>query len=73
MHGRTRPWLDSAVTVFKAAFSPDSRGIATRGHFFSTSFQNSAAGLPLIVSSVLMERRISPSRSGWKSHSIFDP
>ena len=34
----------------------------------STSFQNSAAGLPLIVSSVLMERRISASRSGLKSH-----
>jgi len=44
-----------------------SRGIATRAHFFPTSFQNSAAGLPLIVSSVLMERRIAASRSGWKS------
>ncbi len=37
------------------------------GHFCSTPFQNSSAGLPLIVSSVLMERRISALRSGWKS------
>ena len=36
-------------------------------YWASTSFQNSAAGLPLIVSSVLMERRISASRSGLKS------
>ena len=33
------------------------------GHCCSTLFQNSAAGLPLIVSSVLIERRILASRS----------
>jgi hypothetical protein len=42
-----------------------------RHHFFSTSFQNSEAGLPLIVCSVLMERNVSASRSAWKSQVEF--
>src|SRR5437764_15346028 len=37
------------------------------GRFLSTSFQNRAAGLPLISSSVLIERSNSASRSGLKS------
>ena len=37
------------------------------GFLPSTSAQNSLAGLPLIVPSVLMERRIAVSRSALKS------
>src|SRR5262245_40181500 len=39
-------------------------------YLLSTSFQNSAAGLELIVSRVVNERRNWASRSRWKSHLI---
>src|SRR5262249_31487297 len=41
---------------------------AVRPYLPSTSFQNSAADLPLIVSRLLNERRNSASRSRRKSH-----
>src|SRR6516162_5895631 len=45
-----------------------SRGLLTAHDLFSsTSFQKIATGFSLIVASVLMERRISASRSGLKS------
>src|SRR6516162_3492284 len=52
-----------------APFGHDSRGDhgVFLPSFASTSFQNCFAGLPLILSRVLMARRTSASRSGLKS------
>jgi len=38
--------------------------------FSSNSFQNSSPALSLIVSNVLIARRIMASRAFWKSHEI---
>src|SRR5262249_53939386 len=57
------PLADSAEGAVRAP--------RVRRHFSLTSFQNCAAGMPLIVSSVLTARRILASRAAWKSHERF--
>ena len=64
-----------AVEQFCEALSRDTDDTSRSQHYFcsffcfSTSFQNSASGLSLTCSKVLMERSSSVSRSGLKSRS----
>lgn len=67
------PWPDRCNRSGSCAgFSAERRDWSWfRNYFPSTSFQNSAAGLSLILSKVLMERSSSASREALKSQLII--